>query len=62
VCRSVAGEVLMIKQETSCIYYVTQGGQQLVVTFLRAIKIRSAPSFGGEIKPEAPCCKILWHV
>jgi hypothetical protein len=20
------------------------------------------PSFGGEVKPEAPCHKILWHV
>jgi hypothetical protein len=18
--------------------------------------------FGGEVKPEVPCCKILWHV
>jgi hypothetical protein len=32
VCHSVVGDVLMIKQETSCIYYVTQGGEQLVVT------------------------------
>jgi hypothetical protein len=23
--------------------------------FLRAIKIRSAPSFGWEVKPEVPC-------
>jgi hypothetical protein len=30
--------------------------------FLRAIKIHSTPSFGGEVKPSAPCCKILWHV
>jgi hypothetical protein len=30
--------------------------------FLRAIKIHSTCSFGGEIKLEAPCCKILWHV
>jgi hypothetical protein len=30
--------------------------------FLRAIKSRTAPSFGGEVKPEAPCRKILWHV
>jgi hypothetical protein len=29
--------------------------------FLRAIKIRSTPSFGGEVKPETPC-KILRHV
>jgi hypothetical protein len=27
--------------------------------FLRAIKIRSTPSFGWEIKPEIPCRKIL---
>jgi hypothetical protein len=27
--------------------------------FLRAIKIRSTPSFGWEVKPEAPCYKIL---
>jgi hypothetical protein len=27
--------------------------------FLRAIKIRSMPSFRGEEKAEAPCCKIL---
>jgi hypothetical protein len=27
--------------------------------FLRAIKIRSIPFFGGEITPEAPCRKIL---
>jgi hypothetical protein len=30
--------------------------------FLRAIKIRSAPFFGGEVKAEAPCRKILQHV
>jgi hypothetical protein len=29
--------------------------------FLRAVKIRSTPSFGGEVKPSAPC-KILRHV
>jgi hypothetical protein len=29
--------------------------------FLKAIKICSTPSLGGEVKPEAPCCKILWH-
>jgi hypothetical protein len=28
---------------------------------LIAIKIRSSPSFGWEIKPEAPCRKILRH-
>jgi hypothetical protein len=30
--------------------------------FLRAIKIRSTPSFGWEVEPEAPCRKILRHV
>jgi hypothetical protein len=30
--------------------------------FLRAMKIRSTPSFGWEVKLEVPCCKILWHV
>jgi hypothetical protein len=30
--------------------------------FLRAIKIRSTPSFRWEVKPEAPCHKILRHV
>jgi hypothetical protein len=25
-------------------------------------KIRSTPSFGGEVKPSAPCSKILGHV
>jgi hypothetical protein len=30
--------------------------------FLRAMKSRGTPSFGGEVKPEAKCCKILWHV
>jgi hypothetical protein len=29
---------------------------------LRAIRIRSAPSFGGEIKPSAPSRKILRNV
>jgi hypothetical protein len=29
--------------------------------FLRAIKIRSTPSFGWEVKPEVPCRKILRH-
>jgi hypothetical protein len=29
---------------------------------LRAIKIRSTPSFGGEVKPSALCTKILRHV
>jgi hypothetical protein len=30
--------------------------------FLRAIKILSTPSFGGKVKPLAPCRKILRHV
>jgi hypothetical protein len=30
--------------------------------FLRVINIRSTPSFGGEVKPEASYCKILQHV
>jgi hypothetical protein len=30
--------------------------------FFRAIKIRSTPYFGWEIKPEVPCRKILRHV
>jgi hypothetical protein len=30
--------------------------------FLSATKIRSTPSFGGEVKPEAPCRNILRHV
>jgi hypothetical protein len=30
--------------------------------FLRAIKIHSTPYFGGEVKPEDSCHKILWHV
>jgi hypothetical protein len=27
--------------------------------FLRMIKIHDMPSFGGEVQPMAPCCKIL---
>jgi hypothetical protein len=34
----------------------------LVDGFLRAITIRSTPSFGWEVKPEVPCRKILRHV
>jgi hypothetical protein len=30
--------------------------------FSRAIKIRSTPSFGWEVKPEVPCRKIIRHV
>jgi hypothetical protein len=30
--------------------------------FLRAIKTRSTPSFGWEVKPEVPCRKILRRV
>jgi hypothetical protein len=30
--------------------------------FLKAIKIRSAPSFGGKVKPSASCHKIIRHV
>jgi hypothetical protein len=30
--------------------------------FLRAIKIRSTPSFGWEVKAEDPHRKILWQV
>jgi hypothetical protein len=30
--------------------------------FLRAMKVRSTPSFGWEVKPEAPCRNILLHV
>jgi hypothetical protein len=29
--------------------------------FLRAIKISITPSFGRELKPEAPCRNILGH-
>jgi hypothetical protein len=29
---------------------------------LMAIKIRSTTSFGGEVKPSAPCRNILWHI
>jgi hypothetical protein len=29
---------------------------------LKAIKISSTPSYGGEVKPEAPCSKILRRV
>jgi hypothetical protein len=29
---------------------------------LRAIKIRSTPSFSGEVRPAASCHYILWHV
>jgi hypothetical protein len=31
-------------------------------TFLKAIKLRNTPSFGGEVKPSAPYRKILQHV
>jgi hypothetical protein len=30
--------------------------------FSRAIKIRGAPSFGGEVQPSAICRKILLHL
>jgi hypothetical protein len=30
--------------------------------FLRAIKIHSTASFGGEVKPSVPCRKFLWYV
>jgi hypothetical protein len=30
--------------------------------FLRVVEFRSTPSFGGEVKPEVPCRKILRHV
>jgi hypothetical protein len=30
--------------------------------YLRAMQIRSSTSFGGEVKPSAPCRKILRHV
>jgi hypothetical protein len=30
--------------------------------YLRPIKIRSTHYFGGEVKPEVPCCKISQHV
>jgi hypothetical protein len=29
---------------------------------LRAMNIRSTHSFGGEVKPSAPCRKVLLHV
>jgi hypothetical protein len=32
------------------------------MNFLRALKICNTPSFGGEVKPSAPCHKILWDV
>jgi hypothetical protein len=40
-----------------CGFEPDQGSQ-----FLRAIEIRSTPSFGWEVKPEIPCRKILRHV
>jgi hypothetical protein len=30
--------------------------------FLRATKVRSTTSFGVNVKPAAPCRKILWNV
>jgi hypothetical protein len=30
--------------------------------FIRAIKIRSTPFFGWEVKPEIPCRKTLRHI
>jgi hypothetical protein len=30
--------------------------------FLKAVKIRSTPSFGWEVKPKVRCRKILRHV
>jgi hypothetical protein len=30
--------------------------------FLSAIKISSTPCFGGEVKPKAPCRRILRHI
>jgi hypothetical protein len=30
--------------------------------FLRTIKVCNTTSFGGEVKPPFPCCKILRHV
>jgi hypothetical protein len=30
--------------------------------FLRVVRIRSTTSVRGEVKPSAPCCKILQHV
>jgi hypothetical protein len=30
--------------------------------FLTAREVRSTSPFRGEVKPEAPCCKILQHV
>jgi hypothetical protein len=30
--------------------------------FLKALKIRCTPSFGGDVKLEAPCRNILWHI
>jgi hypothetical protein len=30
--------------------------------FLRVIKTRSTTPFGGEVKPEFPCHKMLWNI
>jgi hypothetical protein len=30
--------------------------------FLMAIEVHNMLSFGGEVKPSAPCCRILRHV
>jgi hypothetical protein len=30
--------------------------------FLKAIRIRSAPSFRGDVNPSAPCRKVLHHI
>jgi hypothetical protein len=49
-----------IYQYIQCFSITTQGSW--IQTRLREIKIRSMPSFGGEVKLSDPCRKILWHV
>jgi hypothetical protein len=44
--------VLAIESQTRAF---KRGREQWILT---AIKIRSMPSFGGKVKPEAPCKKI----
>jgi hypothetical protein len=45
---------VLVTGPKGCGFELGQGDE-----FLRAIKIRSTPSFGWEVKPEVPCRKIL---
>jgi hypothetical protein len=55
----LSGVMLIMPATEPKVHWLKSSSQKRI---LRAIKIRSTTSFGGEVKPSARCRKILRHV